>query len=509
MATDAEQLFRPASGVRRSLLRDMKYSVIAVVAGISLATALGIYAYFLHQSERGYRGHLAEYTQFLGEALELPLWNMEDDLVRTICAAFAGRENIAELRVWNDKQQLLCAKRRTAYLQPQFTRRSVVSHRGQPAGEFEIALDAAYYEQRNRQSLIYNLATTVLVLTALVALLQYLWGRLLQRPMRSLIERIEGFAAGATPLSVATEESREFAVILDAFNDMAIKVRAREQSLHELNQQLHVEIVQRKRAEESLRQLNLTLARKVEEEVSKNREKDHILIQQSRLAAMGEMVHNIAHQWRQPLNALAIALANIQDDFEFHTMTSESLDTSVKRARMLIERMSTTIDDFRDFFRPDREPTEFDLGQAVEDALFVMAASLKNNNIGVVKVLPAGITTHGYPNQFAQAVLNLVANAKEAMQERQVTAGLIDITLVRSGERATLTIQDNAGGIAEEVLPRIFDPYFTTKVQGSGIGLYMTKMIIERNLKGMITVSNQGEGARFVVVIPIVVGVGG
>lgn len=263
------------------------------------------------------------------------------------------------------------------------------------------------------------------------------------------------------------------------------------------------DITDRKNSEANLLHLNAALDQRVKDEIEKNREKDLILMQQSRLAAMGEMVHNIAHQWRQPINTLGLILANIQDAYTYNDLSEEFLDEEVSKGRQLIDRMSATIDDFRDFFRPDREPEEFELSDAVEDALSVMESSLKNNFIHIDNKLQSGIVINGFPNQFAQVVLNILANAKEAILQRQVEDGEIKIVLQEIDQVASLTICDNGGGMEQEVLPRIFDPYFTTKNMGSGIGLYMSKMIIERNFNGRIQASNTAKGACFTIILPL------
>jgi signal transduction histidine kinase len=334
-------------------------------------------------------------------------------------------------------------------------------------------------------------------------------------PIRHVSGRVTEFLVSAAPLRSPSGEIQ----VLVSGRDIT-KLNRLEKELRELNLSLERRIEeevarsrekdqklieQSQRAAEELRAVNESLERRVRAEVQASREKDHMLIQQSRLAAMGEMVHNIAHQWRQPLQGLSVILGNIRDSYALRELTQESLDADISRAQDLLKRMSTTVDDFRDFFRPDREPAAFEIADAVRNALSIMDATLKDNHIEVVASLPAGLKAYGYHNQFAQAILNVIANAKEVIQERKVPAGRIEIDLVQSDSRGILSIQDNGGGIPEAALPKIFDPYFTTKAQGSGIGLYMTKVIVERNHGGSIEAANVGPGACFALCLPLAI----
>jgi len=261
------------------------------------------------------------------------------------------------------------------------------------------------------------------------------------------------------------------------------------------------DITARKQAEEALKQLNATLDRRVQEEVAKNLDQERLLIQQARLAAMGEMIGNIAHQWRQPLNALGLLLANLKDASDFHELDSATIDDTTTRGQQLIQKMSTTIDDFRNFFKPNKLKEDFSLAGAVGGTLNLIGHSLKNHNISVNLAAGENIRVNGYPNEFSQVLLNVFNNAKDAMLERRIKEGQIEVTLGQDGDTAWIVIGDNAGGIPEEVLPKIFDPYFTTKEKGTGIGLYMSKMIME-HMNGVIEVRNSGSGAEFRLTLP-------
>jgi PAS domain S-box-containing protein len=262
------------------------------------------------------------------------------------------------------------------------------------------------------------------------------------------------------------------------------------------------DITARKEAEATLYQLNQTLEQRVQEEVAKNREKDHLLIHQSRLAAMGEMIGNIAHQWRQPLNGLALLLINLKDAQEFNELNQLYLEETVGKAEQLIRGMSTTIDDFRNFFRPNREKTLFPLEQAVLDALAMVEASFKDHKIEITLHTNGDPHVLGFRNEYAQVVTNLLANAKDAiLSHKEAIKGRVDISIGGRNEgKCMVTISDNGGGIPESVLGKIFDPYFTTREKGTGIGLYMSKMIIENNMGGSIEARNTEEGAAFSIV---------
>ncbi|MBI5005981.1 MAG: HAMP domain-containing protein [Nitrosomonadales bacterium] len=371
-----------------------------------------------------------------------------------------------------------------------------IHYLGEHLGTLTIQVDLAPSLANTRNEITELTLVLLGVLAVLMLTIVTTAEIMVGRPVRQLSDAASRLARMdfGTPLpNVGTDE---IGALVNSFSSMRDDLQSNHASLVQ-------EIADRKEAEEALKQLNETLEQRVRAEVAANRDKDHLLIQQSRLAAMGEMVHNIAHQWRQPLNTLGLIISNIVDDFRFKTLTEETLERDAASARRLLEKMSATIDDFRDFFRPDREKSSFDVATAVRDAVFIIEAALKSNHIDLAVDAPPGLTSSGFPSQYGQAVLNLLVNAKEAIQENRDSDGRIRVALRQEGGDAVLSVEDNGGGIPEDILPRLFDPYFTTKDQGSGIGLYMAKMIIERNMEGGISAANIENGARFTLRIPL------
>jgi len=271
------------------------------------------------------------------------------------------------------------------------------------------------------------------------------------------------------------------------------------------------DITDRKRAEEALQktlkelsELNKNLDKRVDEELRKNREKDRILIQQSRLAGMGEMIGNIAHQWRQPINALGIIIQNLIPAYENKKLTRKYLENVVQKSMDIIKNMSGTIDDFRNFFKPEKEKEQFSIKEAIEKTISFMEASLTDYNIKVEFKFTKDVLRMGYFNEYCQALVNILSNARDAVIEREIKKANIWIELKEKDGISCVTISDNAGGIPEDIIDRIFDPYFSTKPQGTGIGLYMSKMIIEKSMGGRLFARNildkkRGKGAQFTI----------
>ncbi len=231
-------------------------------------------------------------------------------------------------------------------------------------------------------------------------------------------------------------------------------------------------------------------------------QKDSILIQQSKMASMGEMIGNIAHQWRQPLNALGLTIQKIKMYYEEDMLSQEELDKAVDKSKVLINKMSTTIDDFRNFFRIDKVKQKFNIKDAIHDTIDLVDASLKNNHISIdITQTDKDIEFLGYKNELEQVFLNLINNAKDALVEQKIQDPKIIMKSFLKDKYIVIEILDNAGGISNNIINNIFDPYFTTKEQGkgTGIGLYMSKMIIQNNMSGTIIAENKLDGACFTI----------
>ncbi|MFA6138875.1 MAG: hybrid sensor histidine kinase/response regulator [Sulfurimonas sp.] len=259
-------------------------------------------------------------------------------------------------------------------------------------------------------------------------------------------------------------------------------------------------------ATRKIQRLNSDLERRVEDEIEKNRQKDSLLFQQAKLAAMGEMIGNIAHQWRQPLNIISMLFQKVYRQQKKGTLDTLKMKSTLNQAMETINHMSQTIDDFRGHFEPNKEKVHFTVLSVVQGVISIVEESFKIANIEIQTYIQPEITLHTYPEDLKQVLMNLLNNTKDAIKSNNVLRGVVrfDVLITKNSE-ISINFSDNAGGISDEHIDKIFEPYFTTKhkSQGTGIGLYMSKRIVEERLGGTISVSNTDIGANFNISIPI------
>lgn len=276
--------------------------------------------------------------------------------------------------------------------------------------------------------------------------------------------------------------------------------------LEEKVRELEEALLLRKQAEEELRRLNIELEQRITQEVEKNRAKDHILAHQARLAAMGEMLSNIAHQWRQPLNNIALIIQNQQAEFMDESLTQTACNEYTQECLKMLGYLSHTIDTFCDFYQPDHGRQSFELNQAIDESLRLVQDDLEACGIVVTLTKCRDLIINGYRKEFSQVLVNIIQNAKEAILLQQPSQPQIEIRCSQQDSQALIRVCDNGGGIPQEIMHKVFDPYFTRKfkAQGVGMGLYMAKMIIEKHMSGRIAVSNHADGAEVSLELPLV-----
>ena len=257
-----------------------------------------------------------------------------------------------------------------------------------------------------------------------------------------------------------------------------------------------------------LKVLNENLEQKVKDEIEKNRQKDLLLQQQNRLSAMGEMISNIAHQWRQPLSAITSTISGLKLKEEIGILEKEDISNAnvsiLNNARFL----SNTIDSFRNFFKDNQRNNQFFVYKVINETISIVKASYDNNFIIINKNFDETINYFGNENLLSQVILNILTNAKDVFETIHSEEKKIKISLFSDDLTITIEVKDNAGGIPEDIIGKIFDPYFTTKhqSQGTGLGLYMSTQIIKTHFKGFIEVENFEEenekGACFKIIFP-------
>jgi len=252
-----------------------------------------------------------------------------------------------------------------------------------------------------------------------------------------------------------------------------------------------------------LEDVNKKLEMRVQEGIRENRKKDSIMIHNSKLAQLGEMMGLIAHQWRQPLSAISATSTGMQIKFELDSWTPEYVQTSLNNIEEYVLHLSDTINDFTDFFKPTKKKQTTTVREIIKKALFIMSPLLTKDNILVIKKYDSDNSIETYPNEVIQVLLNLIKNADNALKKLKISNPEIYINEYAAHDKNIIEISDNAGGIDEAIIERIFEPYFSTKnaENSMGLGLYMSKFIIEDSCGGTLSVQNAKDGAKFTITL--------
>lgn len=248
-----------------------------------------------------------------------------------------------------------------------------------------------------------------------------------------------------------------------------------------------------------LDELNNSLENKIKDAIEKNRQQDQLIMQQARLAQMGEMISMIAHQWRQPLSAISSTSTAINLKATLGKLDHKIAIELTNKILEYTQHLSTTIDDFREFFKTNKEKRLTSYEELINNALTIIGTSIVNKNIVLEKELLSDVKFHTYPNEIKQVILNLIKNAEDVLLEREIQNPKIKI----KSENGVLTVSDNAGGIPNDIVNKIFDPYFSTKTKkdGTGLGLYISKTIIEEHCHGQLIAYNDKDGAVFKITL--------
>ena len=354
---------------------------------------------------------------------------------------------------------------------------------------------------RKKNEYFFNLLGYIVLIVLVISVITLLIVKQFTKPITYLSEVAREIAQtkGNKDIRIKLNSKDEVGELATTFNVMLRALIDSRKEVEEFASKLEDEVEQKTK---ELKHLNENLQKSVDEQILEIRKKDQVLMQQAKMASMGEMIGAIAHQWRQPLNVLGLNIQLLLDMSEDKKCDIQEVEIFVEKNMKTIQFMSNTIDDFRNFFREDKEKQLFNIKDAINSTISLQKDQLKNHNIDILLNLE-DVEIVGFRNEFMQVILNLISNSRDAIDDKNIN-GIIEITDKIVENSVEIDIKDNGGGIPADTIERVFEPYFTTKEQGkgTGMGLYMSKEILE-HMDATIECNNIENGVEFKIVIPI------
>lgn len=363
----------------------------------------------------------------------------------------------------------------------------------QTLGEVYLGLSTKFFIQAREEMITRSIIIALIELFLSVFLL-IMVSKWIIKNLVQLTHTANAIALGDYIQRIELSDSKETFELEKSFNLMTNNIQTN-------IQKLEISYIKQKK-----------LTDKLKSQLEKNHEQDLLLKHQTRMAILGEMLNNIAHQWRQPLNAITIHLSGLKLKNELHLIKDEDINETANSVMKYANYLSNTIDDFRNFIQENQKKEYFDVKKSFTKALDIVNASLNNNSITLNIINnKEELFVNGIINELTQVFINILNNAKDILVEKELEYKLIEVSFYKENSKIIVTIQDNAGGIEKNIIDKIFDPYFTTKheSQGTGIGLYMSSKIIHEHFLGEIIVRNEEikidnniyQGAKFYIIL--------
>ncbi|GHS88998.1 hypothetical protein FACS189487_08380 [Campylobacterota bacterium] len=363
-----------------------------------------------------------------------------------------------------------------------------------------IVGDPSRYEQNLLKTQLTVAAIGVLTVLLFAICLYFAIRSQIYKPLRLILQNLNDLSDEEYSSPIKINSNLEMNTLFDRVNFLSSKLRE------------HADEIAERRAQ--YEKLITELESRVSTQVLQNIDEQKLFIRSSRIAAIGEMLGMIAHHWRQPLNRVGLIAQDLRDRYFLGDFTGEQMRNSTREIMQELAAITATIDNFSTFYARRPNAGRFLIDDELTRTIALVQAELDNRAIKIeVNGFNSKVFVFGDPLSFDQAIMHIVNNAKDAIIRRKINGGKISIDCRLEGDRAKITIGDNGGGIAAEIIEHIFDPFFSTKeageranaIGGAGIGLYLSKFVIEDNLKGTIGVENVEHGAKFTIELPIVV----
>jgi C4-dicarboxylate-specific signal transduction histidine kinase len=357
--------------------------------------------------------------------------------------------------------------------------------------------------EENKKAKIKSSVTKALYTSVLLAftllIFSYFFAKKLISPILLLTQTAKEMAKGNLEVSdnlSKIKTSDEIGLLAASFIDMSEKLDASYKKLNVLNRNLEYKT-------QELQELNTSLEERVAEKVAKITEQEKMMIAQSRLAAMGEMMSMIAHQWRQPLATVTLMIANEKIKLLAAGKEPDESGKTLDKISDMIIYLSNLINDFQTYFKPDKSPEKISTHELIERMRHIIQTRLVHAKVQMDLKEEDEELIETYANEVVQVLINIINNAVDVLIEREKPERHIWIKVYRGKEYVTISLEDNGGGISDDIIDHVFDPYFSTKSKnGTGLGLYMAKMIIEKHVGGVLSVANTENGAQFIIVLP-------